>query len=165
MSGVLWGRIFCGKICPIGYLQDLLYKIPFPRKLHRFKVDKYLRYIKYPVFVLWLLSAVLVARESMTDQEAPISLIGGLLLLAFGIVCVIIRRPFCKYLCPAAIPLGAFNLLKRNSYKLEQETCTKCGACSRPCKMDIVPYDSLRSIECVRCGKCVKVCPHKALLK
>lgn len=65
---VIWGRIFCGRICPIGYSQDFLFKIPFPKKLHQFKVDKYLRYIKYPVFVLWVdITGSLSQRSALTE--------------------------------------------------------------------------------------------------
>ncbi|MDR2106274.1 MAG: 4Fe-4S binding protein [Coriobacteriales bacterium] len=29
--------------------------------------------------------------------------------------------------------------------------------------MDIVPYDSPNSLECIHCDKCVKVCPRQAI--
>ena len=52
--GALIGRAVCGFLCPFGFLQDLLYKIPFFKK-NEFKLDKYLRYFKYVVLVLFVL--------------------------------------------------------------------------------------------------------------
>jgi polyferredoxin len=52
---ILFGRAFCGKVFPFGFLQDMLYKIPFPKKIKAFKGDKVLRYVKYPVLTLVLL--------------------------------------------------------------------------------------------------------------
>ena len=51
--GALIGRAVCGFLCPFGFLQDLLYKIPFFKK-NEFKLDKYLRYFKYVVLGLFL---------------------------------------------------------------------------------------------------------------
>ncbi|MBQ3866193.1 MAG: 4Fe-4S binding protein, partial [Clostridia bacterium] len=38
--GSLMGRFVCGFLCPFGLLQDLLYKIPFFRKLKRLPGEK-----------------------------------------------------------------------------------------------------------------------------
>jgi uncharacterized membrane protein (DUF373 family) len=31
--GVIYGKLFCGKICPFGMIQDWVFKIPFPKKI------------------------------------------------------------------------------------------------------------------------------------
>jgi polyferredoxin len=164
LAGAIWGRIICGKICPIGLLQDILFKIPFVKKIRFFKADAYLRYFKYAVLVLWLLASVFVsAEEKSPTGDFAFAIASATLLLAFVVVSIVMRRPFCKYLCPGALLLGVFNVLPFNRYTLKQEACIQCNACSKACKMDIVPYDSLASVECIRCARCIKVCPHKAL--
>jgi polyferredoxin len=35
--GIIYGKLFCGKICPVGMIQDLAFKIPFPKKIKTFK--------------------------------------------------------------------------------------------------------------------------------
>ena len=40
--GAMVGRLICGFLCPFGLIQDLLNKIPFPKKIRTFKGDKLL---------------------------------------------------------------------------------------------------------------------------
>ena len=60
LLGVLLGRFICGFLCPFGWLQELLHKIPSP-KLSTRRL-KPLRYIKYAVLLIMvvLLPAVIV---------------------------------------------------------------------------------------------------------
>ena len=45
--GGLLGRFVCGWLCPFGLVQDLVHKIPFPKKWKKLPGDKYLRWLKY----------------------------------------------------------------------------------------------------------------------
>ncbi|MDR2490240.1 MAG: 4Fe-4S binding protein, partial [Spirochaetaceae bacterium] len=44
---IITRRLFCGKVCPAGYAQDLIFKIPFFIKVKTFRIDTYLRLLKY----------------------------------------------------------------------------------------------------------------------
>ena len=37
------GRFVCGWLCPFGLIQELLHKIPLPKKIHTFRGDRFLR--------------------------------------------------------------------------------------------------------------------------
>lgn len=134
LTGVLLGRFVCGFLCPFGWLQELLHKIP-GKKLSTGKL-KPLRYVKYGVLALTvvLLPAVLVNDVGMGDPlfckyicpqgvlegAIPLSLVdsgirsalGALftwklaVLIAVVVLSVLFYRPFCKWVCP----LGAFVL-------------------------------------------------------
>ena len=67
LIGVLLGRFVCGFLCPFGWLQDLLHKIP-GKKLSTKKL-KPLRYLKYAVllFAVVLLPALVVNDVGMGD--------------------------------------------------------------------------------------------------
>lgn len=94
LMGAVMGRMVCGFLCPFGLIQELLYKIPFVKKVRTFRGDKQLRYVKY------LLLAVLVVLLPMVMSaggDAP--------------------PMFCKYVCPAGaleggVPLVAADRLK-----------------------------------------------------
>ena len=53
LLGVLLGRFICGFLCPFGWFQELLYKIPF--KKFSTKKLKPLRYIKYGVLLIFVI--------------------------------------------------------------------------------------------------------------
>jgi len=163
---VIAGRIFCGKICPAGYTQDLIYKIPFFVKIKTFKFDKYIRLLKYfNAFINILLLPVLVLsglyQIAQNDGTAGPPII---IIIAVLVIAVIIGRPFCKYLCPVGAVSSLFNKISFYKYKVLNDKCTRCGICSKKCKMDIVPYKMKNSFECIRCGYCKKICPENAII-
>ena len=49
LMGAVFGRFVCGWLCPFGLVQDLLYKIPFVKKLRRLPGDRFLKYLKYVI--------------------------------------------------------------------------------------------------------------------
>jgi polyferredoxin len=166
---IIAGRLFCGNVCPIGYAQDFIFKIPFFVKIKTFKLDKYVRLLKYfNIFVNFLLLPMLafvgiyhIAQDN--EQAGPPRII--LIALAAVIVfTIIIRRPFCKYLCPVGAVSSLFNKFSFYKYKTLNEKCIQCGVCSKKCKMDIIPYTMKNSLECIRCGYCKKVCPKNAII-
>ena len=57
LVGALCGRLVCGFLCPFGLIQDLLHKIPLPKKLkiRTFPGDKQLRYLKYFFLVVFVI--------------------------------------------------------------------------------------------------------------
>ena len=91
LLGVLLGRFICGFLCPFGWFQELLHKIP-TKKLSTKKL-KPLTYLKYAVLLVmvFLLPAFLVNDVGMGDPF------------------------FCKYLCPQGVLEGAIPLSLANS--------------------------------------------------
>ena len=86
--GLSLGRTICGWLCPLGLIQELLYKIPTP-KLKKSRVTRALSYLKYVIL------AVFVAAIPMW----------------YGITHDLAVPGFCKYICPAGTFEGAMGLL------------------------------------------------------
>ncbi len=191
--GALMGRFVCGWLCPFGLIQDLLYKIPFPRKLRTFKGDRLLRKLKYVVllFFVILLPMFLV---DVLGQGAPYfcklicpvgTLEGGIplvllnksmhgalgwlyawknvLLLFTVFLSILIYRPFCKYICPLGAVYSVFNPISVFRYRIDREKCVGCGACAKVCKMQVNPAENSNHPECIRCGQCKKACPKQCI--
>jgi polyferredoxin len=152
------GRKFCGKICPLGLLQDLIHKIQFPLKIKTYKGDVYLRYLKYLLFV----SHFFIGNNG--EIEIPVYLY-VLLILAIIFVTIILSRPLCKYICPWGIVFAVGNRIPSKKYEVNREKCTECGLCVKNCKMNIIPYKQINKVECIYCGVCLKTCPCKAIYK
>ena len=191
--GALMGRFVCGWLCPFGLIQDLLYKIPFLRKINTFKGDKLLRKLKYvillvfvillPMFLVDVLGQGLPYFCKFICPAGPLD--GGILLVLFNesmrgalgwlyawksvllavtiLLSVVIYRPFCKYICPLGAVYSVFNPIAVFRYRIDKEKCTGCGACARVCKMQVDPAKNVNHAECIRCGACKDACPVKVI--
>jgi polyferredoxin len=158
---VIFGRSFCGMVCPFGYIQSIIYKIPF-KKIKSFKADKYLRLIKYIILFFIIISGILsfvgIIPVNSEEDGLPVYIWGIIIILS-----IIIQRPFCKYLCPVGAATSLGNKISLYKYHVDKELCIKCNKCTKICKMDIVPYKKQNVLECIRCGHCKKVCPCKVI--
>ena len=191
LLGVLLGRFICGFLCPFGWLQELLHKIPSPKCST--KRLKPLRYLKYAVLLIMvvLLPALVVNEMGMGDPffckylcpqgvlegAIPLSLtnagiraaLGKLfswklcILLAVVVASVVFYRPFCKWLCPLGAFYAVMNRVSLFQMRVDTDKCVSCGACARACKMDVDITKTPNHAECIRCGMCIKSCPTKAI--
>ena len=187
--GVLFGRFICGFLCPFGFVQELLHKIPTPK----IKLPKPFLYIKYVVLVVFVILLPIVftnymgiGKPAFCQFICPVgTLEGGIPLLSMHgelretigslfslkvtiliitlIGCISCYRFFCKTLCPLAVIYGLLN--KKSFYHLEVnlEECVKCGKCATTCKMNVNPVKNPNSVECIRCGECLAACPKNAI--
>jgi polyferredoxin len=55
---LVFGRIYCSVICPLGVMQDIIYWIHGKRKKNRFTFSKELKWLRYPVLVLFVVALV-----------------------------------------------------------------------------------------------------------
>ena len=189
--GALLGRAVCGFLCPFGLAQDLLHKLPFPRrKLGAFPGDRLLRKLKYAVLlvlVIGLPALVLDYVPAFCKYLCPAGTLGGgiPLVLLHGerlhlsvgglffwklaaalvilLLSIVIFRPFCKYLCPLGALYGLTNPIALYRMHADAGRCTGCGACARACPMQVDPSKTPNSPECIRCGVCTRCCPAQAL--
>ncbi len=191
--GAIFGRFVCGWLCPFGLIQDLLHKIPFPKKLKSFKGDKLLRKLKYVIFAVFVvLLPMLVADVTglgdpwfckyicpagTLEGGIPLTLLNSQLRSVIGwlytwkvailivtvIASIIIYRPFCKYICPLGAVYSLFNKVSPLRIRVEESKCVSCGKCAKVCKMNVDPTKTPDSTECIRCGLCVKACPTGSL--
>lgn len=192
--GALIGRFVCGWLCPFGLIQDLLHKIPFPKKIKTFRGDKLLRKLKYvilvifvilmPLFLVDLLGqgapyfCKLICPVGTLEGGLPLAILNGTVRSAVGwlyawktvllgvtiVLSMIIYRPFCKYICPLGGIYSIFNPISVFRYRVDREKCTGCGACARVCDMGCDPVKNANDLECIRCGKCKKCCPAGAII-
>lgn len=191
LLGVLLGRFICGFLCPFGWLQELLHKIP-GKKLSTKKL-KPLTYLKYAILLLAvvLLPAIVVNDLGMGDpffckyicpqgvlegaiplaavNEGIRSALGSLfnwklaILIVVVILSILFYRPFCKWICPLGAFYALMNKVSLLGIKVDEHKCVSCGKCARVCKMDVDVTKTPNHTECIRCGKCITACPTDAI--
>ena len=61
--GTLFGRLVCGWMCPFGLVQELLHRLPFPKKRKNLPGHRVLVYLKYLVLVLFVIALPLGVRD------------------------------------------------------------------------------------------------------
>lgn len=191
--GTCFGRLICGFLCPFGLLQDLLHKIPFPRKIRKLPGERYwrsLRFVLLGIFVILLPMTVCnflgigdpwfckyICPVGTLEAGIPLVLLNSELQGAIGWHYVwkiailalilggslILYRPFCRYLCPLGAIYGFFNRFAIYRYRIDTEKCVACGACQTACKLDIPVWKNPNSTDCIRCGECRHACPAGAI--
>jgi len=187
--GALTGRLTCGWLCPFGFLQESLHRIP-SRKL-RFPGG--LGAVKYAVSILlvvvlpvalsratapgepWYCKLLCPAgtleagplffvMPELLEQIGPIFLFKLMLLAGLLILAVFVFRPFCRLFCPLGLLYGLLNRVSLLGLRFEKEACEGCGECLASCRMGLDPRVADPDPECTRCFDCLKgVCPNGAL--
>ena len=193
LVGAFFGRFVCGWLCPFGLVQDLLHKIPFPKKRKHLPGDRYLKYLRYLVLAVLVVLLPLTVLDIVGQgspwyckyvcpsgtlfagiplvlmNEGLRSSLGWLFNWKVGLLAVILLlsvwsyRPFCRYLCPLGAIYGLFNPIALYRYEVDGDKCVSCGACAKACGFGLGPDKKPNSTECIRCGDCLRACPTGAL--
>ena len=191
LVGALLGRVVCGFLCPFGWFQELLHKLPTKKfSTKHLRILTYLKYVILLLFVIVLPMTVVnevgmgdpffckyICPAGILEGGFPLSLanasirasLGRLftwkscILLGFAALSVFFYRPFCKWLCPLGAFYGLCNRISVYQLQVDADKCTACGACSRVCRMDVDIFRTPNHAECIRCGDCAAACPHKAI--
>lgn len=170
----LFGRVICGFFCPLGFLQDIIWKIT--EKLHLPKLrrdEKFMKIINifniaFLLFFICGIFCLIILGIFMPDIMTKVS-IPPVVLIVMPIMMICInsfaRRFFCN-VCPIGSFIGIFE--KLNIIKLEKDckACTLCGACYEACPMRIKDIytesekTNVSSSKCLYCGECIKKCPE-----
>ena len=191
--GTLLGRFVCGFLCPFGLIQDLLFKIPFVKKIRRLPGEKGLRWLRFVflgIFVILLPMFVIditdlgepwfckwICPVGTLEGGIPLVLLNSAMRGAAGflfrwkvaillltlISAVVLYRPFCRYICPLGAIYGLFNKFSFYRFYVDQNKCIQCGICQKECRLDIPVWKNPNSLDCIRCGDCKASCPEKAI--
>jgi polyferredoxin len=186
MLGAVFGRFICGWACPFGFIQELLHKIP----TRKFSIPAYLTWLKYGflLFFVIILPLVLIDDFGMGKPwfckyvcpagtlEAGIpmlilmpdlkSTVGWLyvnkivILIGFITWSILSSRPFCRTTCPLGAFYALFSRYQLIKLKLNEDNCTKCGACHKVCPVEIKFNETPDSCECVNCMRCMTEACH-----
>jgi polyferredoxin len=184
--GAAFGSLVCGWVCPFGFLQDLVARAPTP-KFDLPKVAGHFRYVMligtvlaipyffgegHPLFVCRICPAgaleaavpnmvgQAIAGQEVIWPNALKLIILGLFLLAIFLM----RRPWCRLLCPLGAIFSLFNRVSAFFLRFDADECTHCERCHQLCEYGIQPEKTPNDLNCIRCLECTQCSPQALTL-
>ena len=173
------GKGFCGTACPVGALQELLYRIPLFKKLKQKKVPfKITNTVRIILFVLFLIVAFAFATSTyfyynlfdLIHWEFEMQWAEFFQFILFLVIILSVSlfsyRPFCYFICPMGLYTWVLEHVAPLKVRVNKDACNSCGVCEKvsPCNAvkGIVDGNKLRA-DCHLCGDCIKSCSQSAL--
>jgi polyferredoxin len=179
VSTILWGRLYCGRVCAYGALTQTLdaviprrWRVEVPRS-----IEKRAAGIKFG-----LLFAVIAYYAATHDVQIyqyvePFWMFGlfgtptlWTLLAVLLVATVLVRNLYCRFLCPVGATLGLMSYLTVFRIKRWSE-CRTCRICEKACEWGAIEGPRILMTECVRCDDCERLyadtarCPHWRIIE
>jgi len=167
---VLFGRVFCGGVCPLGAIQDLV--VLWPLKVPRV-LDKMLGSLKwvYLGLAIWFAARPVETREFLICRFDPFvgffRFTGPLHMLLIGagllVLGIFVGRVYCRYLCPYGAILSLLSRISWRNVTITPDKELDCGLCAEAC-----PFGSIKDLRvekgsCLYCARCYKSCPRERI--
>jgi len=184
---MIFGRVFCGWMCPLGTLQQFSSWLLSKRTTREsLQVNRYRRWYSIKYYILSALLALALGGSLQSGLLDPLSLTarglaagvwpalpggrpspGGwlavTLLLAIVISSRFIPRLFCRAFCPLGALLGGFSRFALFRIHRRADACTSCVTCTFACQGADEPLGNHRVNECHVCLNCIPRCPESAI--
>ena len=185
---LLFGRMLCGFVCPLGFLQDVAHEARMALRIEGIALNEriyaVLRFVKWVMLALFLGIGLiggsfcdLCPAAALTPALAGFKT--GLYFSGFMMIAVIVggffkRRCFCN-ICPMGYLLGLPHRASLARLRKDAVACTECGACYEACPMGIKSIFTVRegkneravdvtTADCIFCGECIRKCPEDGAL-
>jgi polyferredoxin len=176
LLSIAGNKLFCGWVCPIGALQEVVY-LASPRLKKRrllFAVANSVRIGLLILFVPVLLGFNLYLYGYFNPFEIlhwPAgtdfwTLYNWAVIMLVVVLSLFLYRPFCHIVCPIGALTWSLEKISFARIRLNKEKCNNCRACTNkaPCSaMPAILEDKRLRPDCYACGTCIEVCPAGAL--
>ena len=191
-SSLLLKKGFCGWICPVSTLSQLIWmggeKIFGKRFIKRismnFNIDLALRSLKYLLLFIFILLIGVVMTPNMmvlffladyyktVDVKmmhffTDMSTVTLWTLVVLGVLSLFYKNFWCRYLCPYGALLGLASMISPAKITRHDKKCSHCHTCSTNCPtyLDVEKEDVVSSPECFGCMTCISRCPSPGALE
>ena len=168
---LIFGRIYCSLICPLGILQEIAGIIKGKIKKNNCPPGKNFPLKYFIAAAVWGIFAggSAVAIRYIDPYSLFSSAFSG---VAAGICLILVilaavtwkNRIFCTNFCPAGTVLGLLAKISFNKIYMSQD-CVSCGLCEKNCPAGAInaKEKAVDNEICLKCLKCVSICPKGAM--
>jgi len=189
---VVFGRFFCGWICPLGTILNLVglkrrkilprtfkfYFLIFLLSLALIGIQVTGLFDPFCIFIRSMTLTIFPAADKLMLRPVfgefrflpvePQNFRLGIFTLIFFFAILLVSIPAAGFWCRSICPLGALYGFVSGFSRIRRnvaETCTHCGECRQKCHMDAIGEDcfSTDKADCTLCLKCSAVCPVNAV--
>lgn len=179
LSTIVWGRLYCGRICAFGALTQLMdevtptrLRIDLPPQVDRRAV--WIRYVVLAVTVAYFIGTKDLSVYRYVEPFWMFGLFGTtgmwIALATLLLATVFVRNVYCRFLCPVGAALSVLSNLTVLRIRRWSE-CSTCGKCEKACSVGAIRGPGILAAECVRCDECERLyrdterCPHWLIAK
>ena len=178
---LLFGRIYCSIICPLGIMQDIYSWLGGKFKKNRFSYVKEHKWLRYTVCVVFF-ACLIFGFVPITTLLEPygnygrivtsfylrnitLSIIAWVVMLVLGVLAFLYGRAYCNSICPVGTILSFFSRFSLFRVRFDQDKCKQCGLCEKNCKSRAIDAKAgkVDYSRCVVCGDCLAKCKSNAL--
>ncbi len=163
VTTLIWGRVFCGFLCPFGALQDFLDRI-IPESWKRTPSTRAHRMglrAKYLVLAIIVIPALAGSHVSFYEYFEPFgtvffrspSILLWVIAGGFILASAIVPRFYCRYACPLGAALAIVSVVSPKRIR-RVEQCDHCMVCQQKCPTGAIEGPKIDFKECVRCNVC-----------
>lgn len=176
---LVFGRVYCSIICPLGIYQDIVNWISSKRKgkKNRFSFKKEMKWLRYGIFGLYILAIIAgvqiiiallapysaygrIVSSIVNPQGWAVPVIAAVTVIAVTVLAWIGGRTYCNTICPVGTILSFFSRFAMFRPMIDAQMCKSCRSCEKKCKASCIDVDT-KTIDysrCIGCFDCLESC-------
>lgn len=146
---LLFGRVFCAGVCPLGAIQDLFVWKPIQLRSWLQSLLGLIPFIYLGLAVLYAATATDFVICRYDPFIGIFRMDGTFTMIALGVIflltSVFVARPYCRFFCPYGVLLNLTSRISKYHLTITPSKCIQCRLCENSC-----PFGAIQQPESAR---------------
>lgn len=160
---LLFGRIYCSTLCPLGLAQEL-FGLLFRRKVPVRKSNPFKYILAALVFGVLIGGSAVIVRcidpYTLFGSAASGAYLGMGAAVVLALFVAFGKRFFCVHICPVGAVLGLIAKHSVFQVGIDNRKCVSCGLCAAKCPTGSIDFKNKKvdNETCIKCFDCMGAC-------